>query len=125
MRPDPFEQFGAEIDAKIDADLAALQRAWLQSNNDGYLFDALGLCHDRRLPAWLFTALNGLLIARVPKGEWRDRRRWQKVREGRERGLTWDDAYAFASERLAGSDAQGTPRTMRWSYSKLQRKNRR
>jgi hypothetical protein len=125
MRPNPFEQLGAEIDAEIEADLEALHRAWKQSNSDRYLFDALGLCHHRRLPDWLFTALNELLIARVPKGEWRDRRRWQRVREGRERGLTWDEAYAYASDRLAGSNAQGLPRTMKWSYQKLQRKTRR
>jgi hypothetical protein len=121
-------RYAAELEAELDRDLEAIHAAWKASSNgerDSHLFDALWLCHNRRLPEWLFKVFNELLIARVPKGEWRDRRRWQMVLEGRDEGLTWEDAYAYASERLAGSDAQGTPRTMKWSYQKLQQRSTR
>jgi len=117
------------LGTEITASLEAMHRKWKKANSnvdrDACLLGALWLCRLRPLPDWLHEALDDLLTARLPKALRRDRRRWVLVREGHEHGLTWDDAYAYASEQLAGSDAQGSPRTMKWSYQNIQRDMRR
>jgi hypothetical protein len=123
--PDFFQQYADRIDAEIDADLEALQRVWGTSKTrngerDGHLLEALCLCHmNGRLPDWLFNALSEIVAARLPKALLRDHRRWAMVREGVERGLTWDGAYHYASEKLAGTEKRSR-RTMKGSYQKVQ-----
>jgi hypothetical protein len=57
--------------------------------------------------------------------------RWLAVFEARSALLkqkskgSWKDAYRLASKRLTNTPAHGKPRTMKWSYAKIQRTRRR
>jgi hypothetical protein len=53
----------------------------------------------------------------------KDQTRWFYVDRGLARGLRWvdDGVYEFASKALKGTPAEGSPRTMKESYQKIQK----
>jgi hypothetical protein len=50
--------------------------------------------------------------------------RWQAVFEAHRDGVSWKDTYEAASKRLKGTPDAGTPRSMRRSYTAVQRMRR-
>jgi hypothetical protein len=99
---------------------------------DHHLQAALIFCAARPLPDWLFT----LLLKRLGRQPTADEIRWHVARKAREEGLTWDTRTFYnadgkvvrtvdgvwdtVSERLAGTFAAGSSRTMRHSYGKVE-----
>jgi hypothetical protein len=52
----------------------------------------------------------------------KDQTRWHYVFMGVDhRGLGWDEAYEFASKALKGTEAAGSPRTMKESYQRFEK----
>ena len=49
-----------------------------------------------------------------------DHRRWLTVRKAKQEGRSWPKAQEEASKRLAGTPFQGSARTMRQSYDRIQ-----
>ena len=123
-------------EADIARKLQAMRRAYEAASNADdrthNLLGALTLCGSfRPLPHWLFEALHKLLAARLPQEPNMHWARWLLVREGKRRREghsqtpSWEDAYEYASERLAETPWSGTPRTMKASYQIVQRDIRR
>jgi hypothetical protein len=118
----------SRLNADIDARLKILQRAYEAasgSERDYHLLGALVMCGPfRPLPDWLFKALLELLAAKLPKPD----KHWLRaelVRAARERrGLSWEGAYVFASEKAAATPIGGSERTMKASYQIDQRRVR-
>jgi hypothetical protein len=128
-------------DAYFERAIWAYERAW----HSGYgpaLSDAVRLCeeHGRPLPPWLNDALLKDKVRKIGRqasveGEERDRyvhwRRWDLAcaalevpREYlKEAGFaaTREGAFAWASEQLVGTTAQGEPDSVRRSYNKVRR----
>jgi hypothetical protein len=109
----------------IDNKLAAMQKAWAKSEGserDRQLLGALNLCGPfRPLPDWLCTALQELLTERLaqPPINWV---RWNLALALRDvSNLTWKETYQHASEKLAGTAAQGSPEAIRKSYEAMER----
>jgi len=88
------------------------------------------------LPPWLFAGLHQVL-ERSMCGPSVDEVRWLMVRQALDHPepdpdkalepdlqlahLTWEKAYAYASRKLAKTDARGAPDTMKKSYQKIER----
>jgi hypothetical protein len=109
----------------IDKKLAGMQNAMTKSRGserDRHLLGALNLCGPfRPLPDWLCTALQELLTERLaqPPINWV---RWNLVLALRNvSDLTWEETYQHASEKLAGTAAQGSPEAIRKSYEAIER----
>jgi hypothetical protein len=132
--------------ARIDTRLKELTQAYQAASNDGEhdervrcLLGVLVLCGTfHPLPDWAFKPICDLLAAQLPRQFTRDQIRWLMVkegkrtlREGKDKGkhkgktLTWEEAYAYASEKLADMRAAGGEHAMRWSYQKEQQGVRR
>jgi hypothetical protein len=127
-----------ERQAQIDARLKELKRAYQAASNDGEhdervrcLLGVLVLCGPvRPLPGWAFKPICELVAARLPRQFTRDQIRWLMVKEGKKtlregKTLTWEEAYAYASERLADAPEAGGEHAMRWSYQNEQQRVRR
>jgi hypothetical protein len=128
------------LDTWVDAQLAEVEAALPKASGAErrrLLLRALNFCSIARpLPYWLHKALAEELIAGLQPTI--DDKRWYAVRVALdEEGLTWgartvydpdgtvaaveDGAYERAAEHLAGTEAAGTDRTMRYSYAKVER----
>ena len=134
---------GPWFDAWVDTQLAALKVALPKASGTErrrLLLRGLNFCNAvRPLPRWLFEALSEDLVADLQPTK--DEKRWCAVRVARdEQGFDWetrtphdadgqtagveDGTFDWAAEALAGTDAAGTPRTMRHSYDKVEHKLR-
>jgi hypothetical protein len=115
------------FEADIAARLEEMRRAYKTASNKDdrmqYLLGALYLCRTfRPLPDWLFRGLNAELKAKLPNKPDLHGGRWLVVREGKQRGLTWEQAYQYASDQAAGTP--GSARTMEESYKIFEAKLR-
>jgi hypothetical protein len=123
---DPFRKYAAVADEHLNSELGGLHRQWQQadsaSERDECLIATLWFCRLRPLPGWAHDALDAMLTERLPKAQLRDHRRWLQVCRERGRGLTWEQAYEYASRGLAGTPAAGSARTMKAAYQKTQRR---
>jgi hypothetical protein len=103
--------------------------------------EAVRLCRMYRqpIPRWLEDAFADLVVRHIPDAEKRDRRtlnihrkRWEAVQELRERqqqlleqfnddrGTTWEKRWKAVSEILDGTEAAGSPETIRASYKMIE-----
>ena len=104
--------------------LEAMGRAWESSKSEDernrHLLGALVLCDSfRPLPNWVSAALYKLLTARLPREPGMHEGRWLLVIEAIRQGLTWENAYKYASDRVGGSAA-----VAKKSYQKIERDRR-
>jgi hypothetical protein len=82
--------------------------------------------HRQQLPRWIVEA-RGTPLWRSKKHtqqyetDARHRMRWMWVKFLHENGVTWDDAYATAADRLQETTARGSPEVMKRSYAKFKR----
>jgi hypothetical protein len=114
----------AEMSAFKEAKMAALEKQWEDSKGTDLqaLLEALNF-GQIKLPLWLYTALKQLL-KRPPQEPSLHWGRWLLVREGKQQGLSLEEARKYASDRLEGTPYAGTPRAMRKSYDIVQKKRR-
>jgi hypothetical protein len=103
--------------------MAALEQQWEKSGQTDLhaLLGALIFC-QAQLPPWLFSGLCRLLKQqfRQPQPPFHEIR-WLMVRQALdEENLPWDEAYDWASKKLANTPAHGGPDTMMKSYQKIQ-----
>ena len=115
-----------------------VQREFYQAGVVAALFDALILARDSGQPPpdWAVEgAINvvgdrlivGHPIGPGPTGNELSKykkamahfRRWQAVRKAKEKGLSWGNAYTYASNTLHGTFAAGAQATMKNSYLKV------
>jgi hypothetical protein len=120
---DERRKWPEDIAAKLEAIQGAYEATSDAQDRVYHLLGALDMCGPfRPLPNWLFTAVRGVLAARLPQEPDLHSARWLMVREGKQKREgsnktpTWEDAYEYASERLAGTPWAGEPRTMKASY---------
>jgi hypothetical protein len=117
------EEKGAWVD-DINARMAALERQWEKSERTDMhaLYGALIFC-GAQLPPWLFSGLCRLLEQQIPQLESPYHEiRWMRVREAMsEMNLRADEAYEWASMKLADTPAHGGRDTMMKSYQKIER----
>jgi hypothetical protein len=124
---------GTDVDRKRR--LEAIQRAYAKASDENdrtrQLLAGLIMCgpDDWPLPDWLFSALRHRLLAKLPQEPGLHLGRWLMVREGKQPRLgkakpSWEDAYAYAAERLADTRWSGLERTMKESYQIVQRERR-
>jgi hypothetical protein len=109
--------------------LEACREAWAERNPEGLRWGIIHCSLDGGLPQWLAAALLTMLKLRpVQRRFWEPYKRrlthylrFAAVRNARKRGLTWEEAYAAASEALAQTDAFGSAATMKKSYRLVSR----
>jgi hypothetical protein len=103
--------------------------------------EAARLCrlYQQPIPRWLENAFATLVVQHMPNDEKRDRRafnnhrrRWETVRElgerqqqlleqfNDDRGKTWEMRWKAVSEILDGTEAAGSPETVRASYKLIE-----
>jgi hypothetical protein len=123
VRPLTAEEKGAWVD-DINARMAALERQWEKSQRTDMhaLYGVLIFC-GAQLPPWLFSGLCRLLEQQFPQLQSPYHEiRWMKVREAmNEMNLRADEAYEWASKKLADTPARAGPDMMMKSYQKMER----
>ena len=109
--------------------LAAFRRAYDEGRGSIHaLADAFDFCQGQGpVPAWLSTAMLAELrrLSRFSRRDVIDVVRAGEVEDGRVHGLTWQDAYDYASEVLDPTPARGTAATMKRSWALVQARGRR
>jgi hypothetical protein len=138
-RPTPAEAARAEQEG-FEFNMRLAHSRWLGGNLFG-AFAAVRLCwrHRQPPPEWLVDAVEVLVDRAMGELERRARREWSIHRErweafvalrehrhdlaahGDDRGMSWEKARAAVSERLAGSDAAGSERTIKASYELIEK----
>jgi hypothetical protein len=117
--------FEADLAAKLKGIRRTYETASNKDDRAYHLLAALFLCGTfRPLPDWLFKALSVELKAKAPKEPNLHGGRWLLVREGKQRGRTWEQAYQYASDQAAGTPWEGASRTMEESYKIFEAKLR-
>lgn len=104
--------------------LEACREAWEARNPQGLWWGIVHCSTAGGLPPWLAAAFLTMLKLRpVQRRFWGpyqrrlvDFARFAAVRNARERGLTWEQAYDAASEALAQTPAFGGAAAMKKSY---------
>jgi hypothetical protein len=137
------EEWRQEI---VERELRRMERAWGQGVTRA-LSDAVRFCHRSSVPppVWVVQGIQAALAqyggqhrrwGRLATPEERERQnrihheRWDAVTELRERKdelaalgyhPSWQEAYVNASEKLAGTEAEGSPESMKKSYQLVER----
>ena len=116
----------ADIAAKLETMRRSYEATLKRDERTYHLLGALSMCSTiRPLPHWVFKALKAELAVRLPQEPDLHGVRWLMVLEGKRQGKTWQNAYKYASERLAGTQWSGASLTMKASYQDFERKRRR
>ena len=130
-----LEAMRRAYEAAIAGKSEAIDRAHEAASNADkgvyHLLAALNMCgRFRPLPKWLFEALRAVLATRLPQKPDLHSLRWLMVREGKQKRdgakkpPSWEKAYSYAAERLAGTRWAGSERTMKASYQIFERVRR-
>jgi hypothetical protein len=119
------------MDRHFRRKISVCERAWHAGVSDAVV-DAIALCDVYGVPppAWLAGAVRAL-VARTPSAKRKmdliHYARWDAVQELRDRkgeeGLpkTWEECYARVSAFFEGTQAQGSPETIKRSYQLVAR----
>jgi hypothetical protein len=119
--------------AQYELLLASCREDWETTRDPQALMSARAwaLMHRQWPPAWLNEAIDAALLMRRGKlhdeqylAEAKHRLRWLHAKHIHDRGASWEDAWAEASDRLKATLARGSAETMKRSYSWFQRKRR-
>jgi hypothetical protein len=118
------------MQAEYDRKLAACWAGWEATKDPAAPLEALILAHCYRQTTtnhfWLVEAACTLMLKRRTKGyitrHYNATIRWMRyaaVRDAERTGLSWDDAYEDAAQKLANTNARGEARTMRGAYDEV------
>jgi hypothetical protein len=119
-----------ELRPRYEARMAQFQRGWNASRDPAFVTEAHKWAHLHRQPSpqWLDEAV-WILAANRRTAEHAKRAderaahfmRYQAVRDVKGPGVSWEQATERAAEILAGTGAEGEPKTMWESYKLVKR----
>jgi hypothetical protein len=112
-------QADESIQRVVNLRLGEAERAWNEARVVEAVINAIEYCTQRSVPppAWIARALREIVPADLRYARnLKHYRRYDEVVRAWQSGLTWDEAYEAASEKLQGTVSAGTPGTMRDDY---------
>ena len=115
------EEKGAWVD-DINARMAQLKQQWERSKHtDVHALRGALIFLEMQLPPWVFSGVMQWLEVQEMQPPYHEIR-WMRVREAMsEMNLQADEAYEWASMKLADTPAHGGRDTMMKSYQKIER----
>jgi hypothetical protein len=115
------EQRRASVDDN-NARMAQLKQQWERSGHtDVHALRGALIFLEAQLPPWVFSGVMQRLKVQEMQPPYHEIR-WMRVREAMsEMDLRADEAYEWASKKLAGTPAHGGRDTMMKSYQKIER----